>query len=230
MTESFPGVDPLPVAVVQAMRGAETIFHYGGTCLWTSGMFPWLEPYTENHRRAASRALGTTLVKEAPPPVSHTKTLYMLMQDFTLVWLHEGSYYRMVIPAGFVTDIASVPIVLQLPPLRMRSDGPIRVAALAHDLGYQFQGDFDDTPAISRWIPAMGRWVTFRLKWPKSAVDKMFAKIMKAYRTPLGHLAYLGVRWGGHIAWHRKDPARHYTRSLYRATKAARARIPLDVR
>lgn len=207
---------PEPVTVA----GLDDPFHYGGTCLWTSEQFPYLEPYTNRHRNKLIVWFGHEGIKVPPAKDG----LFILRRDFTFVWRRaNGEWYKMIIPAGFITDIASVPWIVEV--LGISRDGRIRTAAMPHDLGYQIKELMERVPVVYKWVAEHGRYVHDRRIWPKRAWDKFFAKVMKAYRTPLSRTTYWGVRLGGWFAWWRNDPAATYTSALLNMKARERARL-----
>lgn len=189
--------------------------HKASDTLYTSQLYPWLEPYSIAHAQFFGK-----LVDEPTPPIK--SGTYVLLRDYTYVWqTDDGNWYKLTVPAGFVTDIASMPWLITNPILNMTSDGNIRPAALAHDFGYQMKEMIADTPAIQAWsnCPFMTTdyWATTSIIPGKSGCDKFFAKVMKAYKTRLSTLTYWGVRFGGFIAYWQTDKTRTYTAALFSA-------------
>lgn len=221
-----------PVAVDTAFaRHDKRRIYSPGTNLWASEMFPYLEPYRSEHAAFFDKLLmkacvgrrdgNCTCTKHAAPKVSNG--LYILLRDWVVVWqLEDGSFHKLVVPAGFVTDCASIPWIFQGPGLRMLPDGNIRPAAVAHDLLYQLQRDIVNVPAVFKWNENCYEWERDQRAPSKADDDKFFAKIMKAYGTRLSSLAYWGVRLGGYMAYWSKDPTRHYTMALYNVATEAR--------
>lgn len=179
--------------------------------LYTSEMFPRLEPYTELHR-AFWLSMVPPSVQKFVPPVRDG--LLVLLRDFIIVWqTDDGIWHKLIIPAGFVTDVASIPLLVQLI-FHMHGDGSVRAAAIPHDLLYQLKALLGEVPAL--WsLSVGGAWIHDSRPWTKSMCDKFFAKIMKAYGTPLNSLIYAGVRFGGGIAYASDDSSRFYTAALY---------------
>lgn len=174
----------------------------------TSRMFPRLEPYTEAHKRYFETMLPKGVVM---PKVR--EDIFILTEDFTVTWmLDDGTWLSLTIPAGFITDVASIPWLLTL--LKKR-DGVIRVAAIPHDLCYQLKELLVKLGIIKVWTEYKGWAVPQGLKWGKRESDKLFAKIMKAFNVKLSGLVYSGVRFGGWFAYWSNDPVRLYTVSLY---------------
>lgn len=99
---------------------------------------------------------------------------WILLRD--LIW-HTATE-RYVVPAGFVTDLASIPGALRG---ILQQNGRSRRAAVLHDFLYRFQ-------PIAR-----------------AAADKLFLTALAADGViSLGRgLYYLGVRCGGFLPWRR---------------------------
>ncbi|MDE1465311.1 DUF1353 domain-containing protein [Spartinivicinus poritis] len=95
---------------------------------------------------------------------------------------YSAQYQTITVPAGFTTDLASIPRLLWsvFPP-----DGPYLEAAVLHDYLYSKQPALD----ISR-----------------KQADKVFLKAMRALGVPgwKRYSIYYGVRLGGKASWNKK--------------------------
>jgi hypothetical protein len=232
----------------------ESRVYAAGPTLWTSQMFPLLEPFTANHR-AFWLSMVPNVTLEIPGFLGRVRRvslhdlipqpregLFVLLRDFSIVWKtdpqgagDDGEWYHLVIAAGFITDVASIPLIVQLL-FHMHSDGTVRPAALPHDLLYQLKKLMAKVPALFIWrrfkLPLLSsvpkgisretleeafksEWVHDTRPWTKSMMDKFFAKMMKAYGTPLNSLIYMGVHLGGGVAYMKDDDSRFYTAALY---------------
>ncbi len=205
-----------------AFSGDPNEVHVAGPLMWTSRMFPLLEPYTEEHRKFFANVLDNEGHDEEPPPVEDG--LFVLLKDFVYVWQNEvnGVAYRLTIPAGFITDDASIPWLFQNPLMRMYKDGPIRVASLGHDLLYQIKDDLPKSGAFEGFNAVTKTFSIDRYAFTKADDDKFFAKVMKAYNVRLSTLTYYGVHLFGFPAYWRNDPTRGYTMALCHTRREAR--------
>lgn len=206
-----------------AFNGDPNEVHVAGPLMWTSRMFPLLEPYTEEHRKFFANMLndeGST--DEEPPPVDDG--LFVLLRDFVYVWQNEpnGVAYRLTIPAGFITDDASIPWLFQNPLMRMYKDGPIRTAALGHDFLYQVKDDLPKTGAFQSFNVLTGQFEAHPYTFTKADADRFFAKVMKAYNVRLNYLTYMGVHLFGFPAYWHNDPTRGYTMALSHTKREVR--------
>lgn len=104
-------------------------------------------------------------------------TLYELTEPLTVVMEVGSGQLRITVPAGFVTDLATVPRVLW--PL-MAPYGKHQLAAIVHDYLYQCVGD------VSRFL-----------------ADAIFRDLMAHLDVPLWRrvLAYYAVRFFGGRHW-----------------------------
>ncbi len=131
--------------------------------------WPQLEPYSAEHKRYWEHA-----TRPEAPKVSDGK--FILTEEWDAP--DTQHMYPFSVPAGFVTDIASIPLGVQAL-LRTRSDGRIRPAAVAHD------------------------WLYATKPCSKKSADLVFREIMEQYGVRLSDVLYHGVMLGGHFAWHR---------------------------
>jgi hypothetical protein len=88
----------------------------------------------------------------------------------------DVAHVRIIVPAGFVTDFASVP---RVPIAFWLTGNTAHMAAVVHDYLY--------TSGI----------------FPKETADRVFYEAMRVTGIPLwrAYLMYLGVKWGGELAW-----------------------------
>lgn len=138
---------------------------------------------------------------------------YILVEDFWVSWTVGPRTFRIRVPAGLITDIASIPRwVWSL--FRMLPDGLYRNAALIHDAGYMWQGVFPEG-----WFQELvnGQWVDVVAKWAKNEIDRLFLRIMKACDVPhwKRNTMYYAVKVGGLPAWWRTDQTRERWRYAF---------------
>lgn len=128
--------------------------------------------------------------------------LYELDEEYVYEWVTGRVANRIVIPAGFRFDGASVPR-LAWSLTGILPDGLIRAAAMLHDWLYQHGGML---PAGSQWSRHVGPenpWRAVHGRWSRLGADRMFGAIMK--ECGIGWvkrwLAVKAVRIGGGGSW-----------------------------
>ena len=104
-------------------------------------------------------------------------TVWELLEDF--------EWHGIVVPAGFVTDFASIPRPLWS---FINPVGRIKAAAIVHDYLYYKQGILVDRDLT------------------RKECDKEFLKIMRVLKMMWikRQSAYWALRWFGWIAWNKK--------------------------
>lgn len=133
---------------------------------------------------------------------------YLLLETFAMSWETDGVIYRIRVPAGFITDIASVPrwawTLSGITP-----DGLHRNAALIHDILYMwYRKKLKKGVLPAGWLQIRheGKWIDVPetlATYDKDEADKLFLRIMKAdgvskwNRTRM----FLAVKIGGLPAW-----------------------------
>lgn len=98
---------------------------------------------------------------------------YHLLED--LVYDSERFNATIVVPAGFISDLASVPDII--PPVLVNDSGKITYAAIVHDFLYATEG-------------------AANVKLTKAQADRIFLDIMleRGMKKWRAYIAYLGVR------------------------------------
>lgn len=104
------------------------------------------------------------------------KGLFRLVVDYMFTWGPEGFKKRLICPAGYEYDKASVPRLLWG---IARPDGPWEAAALFHDRLYAFKGKL---PKGEFQTFVNGKWQDDPAPWRRSQADDL--------------LEYLGVLGG----------------------------------
>jgi len=109
-------------------------------------------------------------------------------------WLKGAVSFRLIVPAGFNTDIASTPKPTRL--LGFEADGPWRRAAIFHDWLYYWKGDL---PPGSYQAFINGEWIDSIARWRRVETDALFKKIMLEDGTPpvKAWIMWAAVRVGG---------------------------------
>jgi len=140
---------------------------------------------------------------EQPEIGPHPKVIgdYLLKHNFIYQWKVYGQNYKLIIPAGFDFDLASVPQVLWTPtgisPDRLRWTAP-----LIHDFLYEYRGNLPKG-SYKIWDRNIGGWVDSKDIWTRKEADKMFCRLMRedGISRFKRRMAYRAVRLGGWYAW-----------------------------
>lgn len=120
------------------------------------------------------------LIGETP----NGKPLYELLETFVYKWDKDGASYRIRIPAGFRTDVASTPQIAWS--LGFLPDGKHRPAALIHDwlfLWHRRGFPFSLLPEGSFQEEKGGVWVNRSKRWTFTECNRMFGRIMRENNT-----------------------------------------------
>lgn len=132
--------------------------------------------------------------------------MYRIVENYEYYYLKSDVLFRILVPAGFTYDGASVPRWLWSLS-NLTPDGDIRAAAAVHDLIYAYDGTLPFGYHVM-WYASAKRWVNcFGNGWSRKDADKLFLKIMK--QAGIGETdrkrAYWAVRLFGWIKWDKKD-------------------------
>lgn len=128
------------------------------------------------------------------------KERWQLVQPYRYAWTEGGTNYRVTIPAGWVTDKASVPEIA------WSLIGPHELgeaAALVHDFGYGCVGQWGES-LVFQYGDA---WLAGGPTWTRERVDRLFLRMMKESGISRwkSALAYRAVRWFGGDTWRRYE-------------------------
>jgi hypothetical protein len=142
----------------------------------------------------------TMLKQPSLTPVQPEGTFH-LDEDYIYTWEHEGRTFRLIVPQGFLTDVASVPrLVWTISGIT--PDGLHRAAAVVHDFLYLHQGA---VPPQYYQVRQQGEWVNIDYTFTRAECDKIFARLMR--EAEVGkvrrRLMYLSVRVFGGPYWSR---------------------------
>ncbi len=128
---------------------------------------------------------------------------FLLTQDYTYAWAAGGQHFRIVVFAGQITDIASIPRPLWSLTGFM-PDGLHRAAAIVHDLLYQWRG-LPQRPCGLRQVldEVSGTWQDCQDRWTRLQCDQLFTQIMEEAGTirVKRDLMFAAVRAFGWAAW-----------------------------
>jgi len=141
-----------------------------------------------------------------PNNVPVAERLYRLKEEYVYDWEKqtrsedETTQSRIVVPAGFLYDGASVPRIAWtlsgiLP------DGLIRAAALVHDWLYRYRGHI---PTGSyQYLDQAGTWQDYYAAWSREDADRLFGRMMReaGMSKRSRRTASRAVRWFGWLAW-----------------------------
>lgn len=128
---------------------------------------------------------------------------YILLENYVYKWKKFGRFRKLVIPKGFVTDLASVPRIAWT--FSGITPGHLKWAApICHDYPYQYKGVL---PPGSYFIKMGGEWTEDRTKWKRKDTDRLFFRIMREDGIPQKNRrrAFKGVRVGGWFSWREWD-------------------------
>ena len=121
---------------------------------------------------------------------------YRLFSEYILEWWHNGVLHRLIVPADFEIDMASVPRIVW--PLISPFD--LGNAAIPHDWFYHHSGAI---PAGSHQIHTGTEWVDQLKPWSRQDADKLFARQMRETGVSKWRrrAAYRAVRLFGRGSW-----------------------------
>lgn len=144
---------------------------------------------------------------QRPKTESIGNGLSRTLTDTPIIFRYKSVVYKIVIPAGFVFDGASIPRItwtlLGLTP-HGDMDGP----ALPHDYIYHHQGKL---PQGAFYFKFEGRWIMCFDPITRSISDELLEALCEFFEVA-GSIKtwaiWAGVRIGGWLAWRRDDVAR----------------------
>jgi hypothetical protein len=129
------------------------------------------------------------------------KHYFRLTHPYRYTWKKDGVMYRITVPAGLITDKASIPRIIQRT-FGFTPDGPIELVTPFHDFGCQKKGMLG--LAYEKFRPLgdlgiVGVWEVDHTRWTDEALDRLFFRMMKEV-TQIKHpvLFYNAVRF-----WHK---------------------------
>lgn len=129
---------------------------------------------------------------------------YVVTKDIHIDWIYPGNgkRYKIVVYKGYITDFASVPRIFWN---IIKPDGTYRLAAIAHDFLYGFQGcpRILDTWYFFKQETEGGDWVPANARLIKSEVDDLFKQLMLEAGTAPNKAGtmHLAVKLFGGGAW-----------------------------
>lgn len=131
---------------------------------------------------------------------------FRLEEDWIYAWEHDGSVRSLTVPAGLVTDLASVPRVARL----WIDRHEIRAASIPHDYIYGYAGRIPAPLFTINGEPSTECW-------SRRDTDRLFARIMResGVEKAKRRAAYAAVRIWGWGIWGRAE------RTIMRETAVA---------
>ena len=101
---------------------------------------------------------------------------YRLVEPYVYEWMHEEALYRITVPKGFVSNLASVPRILWF----YISPFDLGRAAIVHDWLYAKRGALPGT-SFQRWKGEWfeGEWTVVSERWSRRDADRLFARMMR---------------------------------------------------
>ena len=140
---------------------------------------------------------------QQPSLIPITDRWYRLTQDYQYTWESKNNTWRVVVFAGFETDIASVPrIVWTISGII--PDGLHRAAAVVHDLLYKYNGlPGQPDGTVQFFNSVFGCWQDSQKRWSRKECDLLFIQIMAEAGVPKlkRDVMYQKVREFGWIPW-----------------------------
>jgi len=126
---------------------------------------------------------------------------YELERPYSYRWEAEGREWLIQIPAGFLTDGASVPWIGTMLTGICR-DGLHRAAALVHDWLYRWGGNLP-SKSFFRYFPENHEWLPVNVPWERHQADQLFANMLDAsgVSKTRRRVMYLAVRAVGWLHW-----------------------------
>ena len=123
---------------------------------------------------------------------------YRLFEAYAYVWTKDGASYRLVVPAGFTSDLASVPRLLWF----VISPFDLGAAVVPHDWVYANAGRL---PPSSWQAWRGGDWADDERVWTRREADRLFGRLMREVGVSRWkrRAAYLAVRLFGFLVWGR---------------------------
>jgi hypothetical protein len=101
---------------------------------------------------------------------------FLLVEDYTYEWSHEGTLFRITVPAGFVTDMASSPRAVWW----LVSPFDLGGAPLTHDWLYHWGGNLP-VGSYQWYSAALHVWVDARHVWSRYDADRLFGRGMREH-------------------------------------------------
>jgi hypothetical protein len=124
---------------------------------------------------------------------------YRLVEDYLYAWSKDGIEHRLTVPAGFTSDLASVPRLLwwYISPFDL---GP---SVVPHDWIYRHAGAL---PAGSHLMCEASQWIEVTAAWERKEADRLFGRMMRETSVPRfkRRQAYRAVRLFGGWVWRRR--------------------------
>ena len=121
---------------------------------------------------------------------------YRLIEEYVYQWTKDGVRYKLRVPVGFETDLASIPRLLWF----LISPFDLGAATVPHDWLYHHRGNL---PPNSHFKLINGKWVDVGVGWTRRSADRLLGRIMREARVSRlrRRLAFCAVWFLGWLAW-----------------------------
>lgn len=154
--------------------------------------FDELRQFEREERGVMKKRIKNSFLTPLVVEVMPSGKRFRLHYDFTyqLQRLGVGKGFTVAVPAGFLTDFASIPRIFRIIIPKL---GRWNKAAVVHDFLYQ-------NPESGR------RFEVGYVKWTRKGADVVFLDAMKDLGVPKWkrNLMYWAVRIGGFMAWRKR--------------------------
>lgn len=126
---------------------------------------------------------------------------FRLLEEAVYTWWHRDALLRLVVPAHFTHDFASVPRLLWA----LISPLDLGLASIFHDWLYRNGGRV----ATLRWLQESDTWEEVRTPWTRVQTDELFARMMREQGVVKWRrrAAYVAVQIAGGAHWRDKGEA-----------------------
>lgn len=136
-----------------------------------------------------------------PPIVPIGRNKYKVYEDYSYTWEKDGQTYKMVVPQGFINNLASIPRFLWW----YISPFDLGAAVIHHDWIYTHSGKI---PSTSFFKLIDGKFVEIESEWTRKNADRLFCRMMRETDNVSKFKrrnAFRAVRIFGWWAFHKKE-------------------------
>lgn len=159
------------------------------------------------------KTLKEPAIKPITQPVLNLKPnsdrMYILAEPYVYCWLKGETLYRLIIPVGFETDIASVPQIFWS--LGLTPDGKQRAASVLHDFLFHCNYEFDGVcpeGTYQKFDELNQVWVNIKDEWTIRQANLLFGRVLRESKVNFikRRLLFLGVDFFAWTMWqHKKE-------------------------
>jgi hypothetical protein len=121
---------------------------------------------------------------------------YRLFEDYFYEWEKDKINYKLIIPKGFICDLASIPRLLWI----IISPFDLGAAAVPHDWIYSFAGRIPSKSCLKK---NNNVWIEIEEPWSRKDTDRLFARMMRESNVSKfkRRSAFIAVRIFGSWVW-----------------------------